>query len=115
MAIAFGSIVVEIAKLRDYCLSRSHPRGRHKARFFRARLGLTEGDAELLRRSLVDAVNLHASDLHATDADAYGQRYALEFTMTTAVGSARIRSRWIVRTGEDVLRFVTCYIVRGRS
>ena len=26
--------VVEIEKLRDYCLSSSHPRGRHKARVF---------------------------------------------------------------------------------
>lgn len=26
--------IVELAKLRDYCLSQSHPRGRHKARVF---------------------------------------------------------------------------------
>ncbi len=29
--------VVEIAKLRDYCLSEDHLRGRHKARVLRVR------------------------------------------------------------------------------
>ncbi len=33
--------VVDIAKLRDYCLNPAHPRGRHKARVFAAALGLT--------------------------------------------------------------------------
>jgi uncharacterized protein DUF6883 len=33
--------VADIAKLRDYCLNPSHPRGRHKARNFAALAGLT--------------------------------------------------------------------------
>ena len=33
--------IVELVKLRDYSLSETHPRGRHKARVFRAALGLT--------------------------------------------------------------------------
>jgi hypothetical protein len=37
--------IVEIVKLRDYCLSPTHPRGRHKARVFAAVLGLTDKDA----------------------------------------------------------------------
>ncbi len=40
--------VVDIAKLRDYCLNFEHPRGRHKARVFAAALGLTTADAEML-------------------------------------------------------------------
>ncbi len=31
-----GRAVVEIAKLRDYCLNPAHPRGRHNARVFAA-------------------------------------------------------------------------------
>jgi hypothetical protein len=50
LATVFGSVVVDIAKLRDYCLSEAHPRGRHKARSFRARLGLTGADADWLRQ-----------------------------------------------------------------
>ena len=41
--------VVDIEKLRDYCLSTEHPRGRHKARVFATTLGLTADNAELLR------------------------------------------------------------------
>lgn len=41
----FHGIEVDMAKLRDYCLSETHLRGRHKARVFRARLGLTVRDA----------------------------------------------------------------------
>jgi hypothetical protein len=102
------TIVVDLKKLRDYCLSASHPRGRHKARVFRSRLGLTAADAELLRQALLDAAQLHQPDLRRTEHDYYGQRYVLDFEMSTPAGSAIVRSTWIVRSGEDVLRFVTC-------
>ena len=45
--------VADIAKLRDYCLNPSHPRGRHKARMFAAVLGLEQADAEFLREELL--------------------------------------------------------------
>jgi hypothetical protein len=32
--------IVEISKLRDYCLDPHHPRGRYKARVFLSALGL---------------------------------------------------------------------------
>ena len=41
--------VVEIAKLRDYCLSAAHPEGRHKARVFRAVLGMGPADSRRLQ------------------------------------------------------------------
>ena len=47
--------VVDIAKLRDYCLNPEHPRGRHKARLFAAKLGLTADHAETLREALLAA------------------------------------------------------------
>jgi hypothetical protein len=103
--------VVDIAKVRDYCLSDSHPRGRHKARVFRSRLGLTAGDADLLLRALLDAARSRPDNLRPTDADDYGQRYVLDFEMTTAAGTATVRSAWIVLAGQDVLRFTTCYVL----
>jgi hypothetical protein len=48
-----GRAVVEIEKLRDYCLSMSHPRGRHKAKVFESVLGITADDAEELRQALL--------------------------------------------------------------
>lgn len=47
--------IVEIAKLRDYCLNPHHPRGRHKARVFLATLELAREDAEFLRGALIQA------------------------------------------------------------
>ena len=107
----FGGIVVDVAKLRDYCLSDSHPRGRHKARVFRSRLGLTANDAELLRKALLDAADGRQEQLQLTNADEYGQRYILDFPMTTAAGSATVRSAWIVLAGQGVLRLTSCYVL----
>jgi hypothetical protein len=72
--------VVEIAKLRDYCLNPSHPRGRHKARVFASALNLTQADAEFLRQELLRA----AREATATegDADEYGERYVVDFGLT---------------------------------
>ena len=105
------TIIVDLQKLREYRLSASHPRGRHKARVFRSTLGVTQADAELLRQALLDAAQLHHRELRATDHDHYGQRYVLDFEMTTSTGSAIVRSSWTVRNGDNVLRFVICYVL----
>jgi len=111
LAQRFNAIVVEPAKLRDYCLSDTHPRGRHKARVFRSRLGLTAADSDTLRQSLLDASTNRQDDLLPSLADEFGQRYVLDFELTTATGSATIRSAWIVLAGEDVLRLTSCYVL----
>jgi hypothetical protein len=40
------SAIVDVRKLRDYCLSAAHPRGKHKARVFASALGLTAEDSD---------------------------------------------------------------------
>lgn len=47
--------VVDIEKLRAYCLNPAHARGRHKARIFASKLGLYAADAEYLRDLLLAA------------------------------------------------------------
>ena len=111
MAQQFHSIVVDIAKLRDYCLSEVHLRGRHKARVFRSKLGLTSADAQLLRRALLDAASDPSAEFIAGEADEYGRRYVLDFRMVTGAGTATLRSTWIVLTRENVLRLTSCYVL----
>ncbi len=111
MAQRFGGIVVELAKLRDYCLSDTHPRGRHKSRVFRSRLGLTAADSDTLRQALLNAATNRQDDLLPSLADEFGQRYVMDFELTTAAGSATVRSAWIVLAGEDVLRLTSCYVL----
>jgi len=50
--------VVDIAKLRDYCLNPTHPKGKHKARTFSEKLGLTQSDAERLRQLILEGILL---------------------------------------------------------
>jgi len=107
----FRDIEVDIRKLREYCLSEDHPRGRHKARVFRSRLGLANSDADFLKQALLDAAHNRQADLHFSGRDRHGRRYVLDFAFNTAAGSAVVRSGWIVPTGRQVLRFITCYVL----
>ncbi|MCI0638013.1 MAG: hypothetical protein L0Y72_15325 [Gemmataceae bacterium] len=101
--------VVDIAKLRDYCLNPDHPRGKHKARVFAAALGLGAGQADLLRAALLDAAS--TEEATATDQDQYGQRYVVDFIMKGPAGEAKIRSSWIVLSAEDFPRLTSCYVL----
>ena len=103
------SAVVDLAKLRDYCLSQEHPRGRHKARMFAAILGFTAQDAEELQQALLSAA--HTCEAFSVGGDDYGQRYAVDFPVDGPGGMAAIRSLWIVRRGESFPRLISCYVL----
>ncbi len=96
-------------KLRGYCLSLEHPRGRHKARIFASALGLTAENSEELRQALLSAAV--SEEATPVEEDEYGQRYMLDFEMNTETGSATVRSGWIVRSGEDFPRFTSCWVL----
>ena len=101
--------VVEIEKLRDYCLSASHPRGRHKARVFATSLGMTAEDAEELRDAILSAVM--SEDATSTEEDEYGQRYVVDFAMSRQGRQATIRTAWIIRAREGFPRLTSCYVL----
>lgn len=101
--------IVEMAKLRDYCLSEKHKRGRNKARVFAAALGLTAKDAEHLKVTLLDAAQTY--DATPTEATAYGQLYMLDFPMSGPVEQVMVRSSWIIRYEEDFPRLTSCYVL----
>jgi hypothetical protein len=103
--------IVDIRKLRDYCLNPGSPRGRHKARVFLKALGLTRADASKLRKELLQAARTEEAVLGTRDQ--YGQRYGIEFLMETEAGSALVHSGWIVLSGTTEPRFTTCYVKKG--
>ena len=111
MATRFTEIVIDVVKLRDYCLNESHPRGKHKARVFQSRLGLTAADAQWLRQQLLQATEEKQDDLQLGENDEFGQRYVLDVVVNTSTNAASVRTAWIVLTGEEVLRLVTCYVL----
>lgn len=100
---------IDSRKLAGYFLSPEHPVGRHKAILFERVLGITAEHAhafeEILRYVAAHAVAAASSQ------DEFGQRYTIDFTLRTPVGSAPIRSAWIVRPGEDFVRLTTCFVL----
>ena len=101
--------VVDIVKLRDYCLSPAHPVGKHKAKVFQSALGLTSADALFLQQTLLNAASVQ--EVTPGDLDLFGQRYTLDLDVVFHSRSARVRSSWIVLVAEDFPRLVTCYVL----
>jgi len=66
-------------------------------------------DADPLREALLDAAL--REDAMPGQGDEHGQRYVIEFVITGPVGSATVRSAWIVRADEVFPRFVSCYVL----
>ncbi len=44
--------------------------------------------------------------------DLFGQRYTVDFQLTTEVGEARVRSGWIILHTEDFPRLTTCFVLK---
>lgn len=104
--------VVDIEKLRDYCLSSQHPEGRHKARVFLSALGMVSSDAAGLREVLLSAAVVN-NDVSMMNADKYGCRYSMDVVVRWDSREALVRSAWIIKTGEEFPRLVSCYVLRG--
>ncbi len=99
--------IVDIRKLRDYCLNPQHNKGKNKARLFASLLGMNSNDAEELRNALLEAVR--RQDAQLAEKDAYGQRYTLDFTLTWQDKQATIRSGWIIETDSDLPKLTTAF------
>lgn len=101
--------VVDVYKLRNYCLSPKHRRRRHKARVFAASLGLTVDDANYLREALLAAVR--DNEALPAEHDQYGKRHVVDFTVTGPIGQATVRTSRIIRQGEDFPRLTSCFVL----
>lgn len=100
--------IVDIVKLRDYALSTSHARGRHKARVFLAALGLTAADAEELRNALLESAR--TGDAIPGASDEFGARYTIDFEMVRSTKRARVRGCWII-LDDGLPRLTSCYVL----
>lgn len=104
--------IVDIRKLRDYCLNPDSPRGGGKARVFAAALGITAADAVKFRKRLLEVAQTHEAE--RGELDMYGQRYTLDFMMKTEAGEAMVRSGWIILHSERAPPLTTCYILKRK-
>lgn len=99
--------VVDIRKLRDYCLNPEHYDGKNKARLFSSILGITADNAEELRQILLEVVKSH--DVRLGRRDDFGQRYTLDFTLEWQNRSATLQSGWIIEHNSDIPKLTTCF------
>jgi uncharacterized protein DUF6883 len=99
---------VDISKLRDYSLNLGHESGRHKARVFRAALGLTLDDAEWLR----DHVLKLARESNAVEVEPspFGNKYVIDAEVGRNQPATIVRMVWIIENGTNFPRLVSYYV-----
>jgi hypothetical protein len=67
-------------------------------------------NSKLLRQALLQAA-ASSDEVETRGDNGFGEVFVVTFTLSTAEGSAAVRSAWIIRHGEDFPRLITCYII----
>ena len=99
-----------LKKIYTYCLNFNHDRGKDKAHLFQKKLGITLDNADILVETLQKAIIMEQANLHKQNE--FGEYYNLKFFLKTEQGESWILSAWIICTGEDFPRLVSCYPIR---
>lgn len=103
----YEKATIDPLKLKNYVLSTTHPIGRFKAVLFQ-QMGYT---AESWEQFAEDIRMQHlALDAKPGEKTKYGQKYIICGDMKGSSGKVvRLKSIWIIETGEDFPRFITIY------
>ena len=100
--------VVDIGKLRDYSLNLEHESGGHKARVFRAALGLMLEDADWPRLQVLAMAT--ECNIVTGEPSPFGQKHVIDGEITRYERTAIVRTVWIIENGMDFPRLVSCYV-----
>lgn len=101
--------IVPKAKLVDYLLSKTHPVGNSKAKFFR-KLKFDETNTETLAISLLKVAR--ENDIKSTREFSYGTNYIIEGEIDTPIGkTVKIITVWFIKIEKIKPSFVTAYPV----
>jgi hypothetical protein len=103
------SATLDLRKLTHYCLSDDHPLGRHKARVFKAALGIVAADAGWLRNEILRGI-LDAPAVEIEN-DRFGSRYRVDLQLKRQDREAVVRTIWLATAPDGRPRFITCWIV----
>ncbi len=94
-------------KITQYLLSKNHPIGRHKARFF-----LSFGFSLLSWRQLETALLNHAAqhEVAQVEATPFGLSYVIDGLLPTPDGrTPQVRTVWFMETGQTAPYFITAH------
>lgn len=106
------NVEIDQRKLTEYALSPTHPIGKHKARLFALKLGLTRDDAPVVIAAFRAAAA--SKDAIPTERDAWGQRYSIDFLFRFGQRSAMLTSGWIVPADGSPTHLTSVYIAREK-
>lgn len=100
--------IIDPSKLRDYVLNPEHPRWKHKARVFARVLGFHPDDAFELMNQI--RTGIAREDCETRETDDFGARFHVDLTVVGKTTEARVRTGWIILTGESRPRLTTCFV-----
>ncbi|MDR2488491.1 MAG: phage head morphogenesis protein [Desulfovibrio sp.] len=87
-------------KLVKYSLNPNHPSGRHKARVWKATLGATQGDADMIYDQVMSF--LPYAEAAAKEADKHGERFSVVVPVTGPNGkTVDVKTAWIYDRAKD--------------
>lgn len=100
-------VIISESKIRDYLLSRSHPVGQSKARFFLGR-GFTVENWRLLADAISDIAAVN--EVTGTEPSPFGMRYIIDARLRTPDGrNPLVRTVWFIDAGQETPHFVTAF------
>jgi hypothetical protein len=105
--------IVDERKLMAYLLNPTHPRGRDKARMFKATLGYDRASCAGLIEQIRRAILRHQAVFLRQDR--YGRHYRVDLTLEGPRGTGRVRTGWLYDRGSDVPRLTTAYVLRSTT
>jgi hypothetical protein len=103
--------VIDEDKFTHYVLNFTHPRGRDKARIFKATLGYEHRNYRRLIEQIRRAVGVHEAVF--VRQDRYGDHYRVDLSLEGPRGKAQVRTGWIYDRGSHVPRLTTAFVLKG--
>lgn len=115
----YQNAVIPREKLEKYCLDPQHVSlpygksgGKDKARVFKAVLGFEQGDWELLKDRILEALPYHEAIVRHEDE--HGKRYTVQIAITGPNGKREmVLTGWIIRPGTDYPFLTTARCIIG--
>ena len=101
--------LIDDRKLIDYCLSESHPIGKHKARVFMSALGFSLENFQDLKDGILNKIL--DNDAIQTEINQYGTLYVVDVEIENPPKEAMVRTSWIIKVDEDFPRLTSCYVI----
>ena len=100
---------IDDRKLIDYCLSETHPIGKHKARVFKSALNFSLENFQDLKKVILSEI--FEREAVITEINQYGTLYVVNINVENPPKYAFVRTSWIIKIDENFPRLTSCYII----